>query len=137
MSDDFSRAFSSGVTDLGSIDFDQQMQRFAAVQEKAEQAKRDLAEASATASSKDQAVTVTVGAGGVMQSLRFGPRAERMPMTALASSIMTTYTTACRDVAERAASIVESITGEGSDTSAMLRAAIPEDPEDEGTGRYR
>jgi DNA-binding protein YbaB len=126
-----------GAFSTDAADFEKQRERFAAMRERAEQVQRDLAGTDATVSSQDQSVTITVGAGGIMKSLRFGPRADRLPMATLASTIMTTYTHACRDVAGQAADLVESLTGGTSTTSALMREAIPADPDDDGSDRRR
>jgi DNA-binding protein YbaB len=113
---------------------EQQAQRYAKMREDAERVKQQLAESTATVTSPNGAVTVTVGSGGVMRSLRFGQRAEGLPLAQLSASIMAAYGTACRRAAEQSVEIVSELVGPDSPTLQLMRDAIPPDPdEQEGT----
>jgi DNA-binding protein YbaB len=113
---------------------EQQAQRYAKMREGAERVKQQLAESTATVTSPNGAVTVTVGSGGVMRSLRFGQRAEGLPLAQLSASIMAAYGTACRRAAEQSVEIVSELVGPDSPTLQLMRDAIPPDPdEQEGT----
>jgi DNA-binding protein YbaB len=113
---------------------EQQAQRYAKMREDAERVKQQLADSTATVTSPNGAVTVTVGSGGVMRSLRFGPRAEGLPLAQLSSSIMAAYGKACRHAAEQGVEIVSELVGPDSPTLQLMRAAIPPDPDqEEGT----
>jgi len=103
--------------------------RFTKMREDAERVKQELADSTATVTSPNGAVTVTVGSGGVMRSLRFGPRAEDVPLAQLSSSIMAAYGKACREAAERGVAIMSQLVGEDSPSLQLMRNAIPPDPE--------
>jgi len=114
-----------------------QASRYATLRENAERVKQELAESTATVSSANGAVTVTVGAGGVMRSIRFGSRAEGVPLAKLSSSIMTAYGKACRQAAEQGVEIMSQLVGADSPSLQLMRDAIPPDPgddEDDGKG---
>lgn len=113
---------------------EQQAQRYAKMREDAERVKLQLAESTATVTSPNGAVTVTVGSGGVMRSLRFGQHAEGLPLAQLSSSIMAAYGKACRQAAEQGVEIVSELVGPDSPTLQLMRDAIPPDPDqEEGT----
>ena len=113
---------------------EQRAQRYAKMREDAERVKQQLAESTATVTSPNGAVTVTVGSGGVMRSLRFGQRAEGLPLAQLSASIMAAYGTACRRAAEQSVEIVSELVGPDSPTLQLMRDAIPPDPDQqEGT----
>lgn len=113
---------------------EQQAQRYGKMREDAERVKQQLAESTATVTSPNGAVTVTVGSGGVMRSLRFGQRAEGVPLAHLSSSIMAAYGKACRQAAEQGVEIVSELVGPDSPTLQLMRDAIPPDPDqEEGT----
>jgi hypothetical protein len=83
-------------------------------------------------SSPNGAVTVTVGSGGVMRSLRFGPRAQDVPLAQLSSSIMAAYSAACREAAQRSVAIMSRLVGPDSPSLQLMRDAIPPVPEGDG-----
>lgn len=105
-----------------------QAARYAQLREDAERVKQQLAESRATVSSPNGAVTVTVASGGVMQSIRFGPRAENLPLSQLSSAIMVAYGKACREAAQQGVAIMSQLVGEDSPTLQLMRDAIPPDP---------
>ena len=113
---------------------EQQAQRYAKMREDAERVKQQLAESTATVTSPNGSVTVTVGSGGVMRSLRFGQRAEGLPLAQLSASIVAAYGKACRQAAEQGVEIVSELVGPDSPTLQLMRNAIPPDPDqEEGT----
>ncbi len=107
----------------------EQAERYTKLRADAERVKQELAESTATASSPNGAVTVTVGSGGVMRSIRFGPRADKVPLAQLSSSIMAAYGKACREAAEQGVAIMSQLVGEDSPSLQLMRNAIPPDPE--------
>lgn len=109
----------------------EQTVRFTKMREDAERVKQELAESTATSTSPNGAVTVTVGSGGVMRSLRFGARAENVPLAQLSSSIMAAYGKACREAAERGVTIMSQLVGEDSPSLQLMRDAIPPEPDGE------
>lgn len=100
--------------------------RLQAIVERGKHARAELAATEIEVSSRDGAVTVVVGAGGVLKDLRFGARAAATPPNHLRSAILTTYQQACAKAAERSAAAIARIGG-GADNPAyqMLRDAIP------------
>jgi len=103
--------------------------RFTKMREDAERVKQELAESTATVMSPNGAVAVTVGPGGVMRSLRFGPRAENVPLSQLSSSIMATYGKACHEAAERGVAIMSQLVPADSPSLQLMRNAVPPDPD--------
>lgn len=109
----------------------EQAERFARMRERAEDVRDQLARNSVTATDGRGVVTVTVGSGGVMQSLRFGPRASQMRLSELSAVIMRTYGQACREVAEQSQQIVGGLVGADSPTVRLMRDAVPADPDED------
>lgn len=107
----------------------EQAERYTKLRADAERVKQELAQSTATVSSPNGAVTVTVGSGGVMRSIRFGPRADKVPLSQLSSSIMAAYGKACREAAEQGVAIMSQLVGEDSPSLQLMRNAIPPDPE--------
>jgi DNA-binding protein YbaB len=110
-----------------------QQRRFAALRARAEGARARLADNQATAASPDGAVTVTVNAGGQLEQLRFGARADARTATQLADVIMKTYRTACAEAAARTIDILADISGEDSVTVRGLKDSLPAGVADEVT----
>jgi DNA-binding protein YbaB len=109
-----------------------QLARFAALRERGERVKAELAATEATASDGTGAVTVTVGAGGVMRSVRFAESARKLPMDKLSSQLMHAYLQACRAAAEQSVAIMSELVGPDSPSLQLMRDAIPPAPEEEG-----
>lgn len=97
----------------------------AQLREKAERVRGELAATSATARSADSAVTVTVGAGGVLQAISFGRTASSLGPERLAAITMRAYASAARDAAVAATAVMSQLVGPDSPTMAVLRDAIP------------
>ena len=95
--------------------------------------REQLAETRATVRSADNAVSVTVGAGGVMQSIMFGPKADGLTPARLGVSVMSAYRTACKQTAERSVEVMSSLVGPDSPTLQLMRDAIPPDDPEEAT----
>jgi hypothetical protein len=73
---------------------------------RAERAHEELAGLSATASSKDGAVTATVRRDGALSGLAFGPAAEGLSRARLAELVLATAAEAGAEVAARVAAVV-------------------------------
>jgi DNA-binding protein YbaB len=115
-------------TVTGSDPYDvlaKQKLRFEALRERAEGAKAQLAENRSTVSSPDGAVTITVNAGGQLEQLRLGAKADGKTMGQLTEAIMKTYRSACADAAARTINIMSDLSGEDSVTVTSLKANLP------------
>jgi DNA-binding protein YbaB len=117
----------------------EQSAHFAQLREQAEQARAQLAQNTVTISDGDSIVTITVGAGGVMQSIKFGPRANQLQPAQLSAAVMRTYGQACRQAAARSQQIIGELVGAESPTLQLMRDAVPPDPDDDAAapGRAR
>lgn len=80
---------------------------------RAERAQARLAGLTATASSRDSAVTVTVDGSGALVELRFGARAEEMPRARLAELVLSLSREAAAEVARQVRAVVEPVTAAG------------------------
>jgi DNA-binding protein YbaB len=109
----------------------EQSAHFAQLREQAEQARAQLAQNTVTISDGDSIVTITVGAGGVMQSIKFGPRANQLQPAQLSAAVMRTYGQACRQAAARSQQIIGELVGAESPTLQLMRDAVPPDPDDD------
>jgi DNA-binding protein YbaB len=108
-----------------SPDMQTQVDRFRELRERGEHVRAQLAAASATARSASGAVTVTVGAGGVLERLELGEAARKLPLGKLADDILATYRHAAREVAEQGVEIMSTLVGPDSPTLQLIRDAIP------------
>jgi DNA-binding protein YbaB len=93
--------------------------------ERAEEAKAKIRELAGTASSSDGAVTVTVNAGGALQNLTFGARAEEMPRERLAATVVATAKRAQAQAAQQITGIMAPLVGEDSDAMRFVQEHIP------------
>jgi DNA-binding protein YbaB len=109
----------------------EQSARFAQLREQAEQVRAQLAQNTVTISDGDSIVTMTVGAGGVMQSIKFGPRANQLQPAQLSAAVMRTYGQACRQAAARSQQIIGELVGAESPTLQLMRDAVPPDSDDD------
>ncbi|SEF32845.1 YbaB/EbfC DNA-binding family protein [Amycolatopsis pretoriensis] len=92
---------------------------------RAAEAKARLERVSATASSPDGAVTVTVNTAGALQELTFGPRADEIPRARLAQVVLAAAKRAQLDAAQQLTAIMTPVIGAGSDAMEFLREQIP------------
>lgn len=108
-------------------------QRTAALLERAEEAKAQIASLTGTATSSDGAVTVSVSAGGALLSLSFGAKAEDMPKERLAALVMSTAKRAQALAVGQIATIMAPVIGENSDAMRFVQEQIPpiDVPDDE------
>ena len=105
-----------------------QLARFAALRERGERVREQLAATEATATDGTGAVTVTVRAGGVMQAVRFAESARRLPLEKLSTQLMQAYLQACRAAAEQSVAIMSELVGPDSPSLQLMRDAVPPDP---------
>ncbi|WP_370966078.1 YbaB/EbfC family nucleoid-associated protein [Amycolatopsis sp. cg9] len=92
---------------------------------RAAEAKARLQHVSATASSADGAVTVTVNTSGALQELSFGPRADELPRTRLAQAVLAAAKRAQVDAAQQLTAIMAPVIGPDSDAMHFLQEQIP------------
>src|SRR5689334_22031124 len=92
---------------------------------RAAEAKARLQRVSATATSADGAVTVTVNTAGALQELTFGPRADELPRTRLAQAVLATAKRAQLDAAQQLTGIMAPVIGERSEAMEFLKEQIP------------
>lgn len=101
-------------------------QRTAALLEKAEEAKSQIASLTGAATSSDGAVTVSVSAGGALLSLSFGAKADEMPKDRLAALVMSTAKRAQAQAVGEIATIMAPVIGENSDAMQFVQSQIPQ-----------
>lgn len=92
-----------------------------------------LRTATGTARTPDGAVSVTVGAAGVLQGITFGAKAYHRPPEALSATVMQLVATAQKQVsAEVYDAFGGLVGGEGSEAMSILQEFVPQpDEEDE------
>ncbi|EOD64983.1 YbaB/EbfC family nucleoid-associated protein, partial [Amycolatopsis vancoresmycina] len=103
------------------------------IQAKAAAAQEKLRSAVATVQSPDGAVTVTVGPSGVLQDLRFGPRAYERPPQALSAQVLQLIGRAQQKVSAEVADAFSGMVGENSAARELLDEFLPAPEPDEGT----
>jgi len=101
------------------------------LQAKAAAAQERLRSAVATVQAPDGAVSVTVGPSGVLQDLRFGPRAYERPPQALSSLVMQLVGRAQQKVSAEVADAFSGMVGENSAARELLDEFLPEPVPDE------
>ncbi|MTD58454.1 YbaB/EbfC family DNA-binding protein [Amycolatopsis sp. RM579] len=95
------------------------------IKHKAEVAKAQLQQLSATLSSNDGAATVTVNASGALQKLAFGAKARELPLEQLAATIVTTAQRAQAQAARQITTIMAPVVGADSDAMHFLQEQLP------------
>jgi DNA-binding protein YbaB len=93
--------------------------------ERAEEAKAKLKELTGSAASPDGAVTVTTNAGGALQSLVFGAKADELPKEKLASLVLATARRAQGQAAQQITGIMAPLVGENSEAMRFVQENIP------------
>ncbi|MEO6082400.1 MAG: YbaB/EbfC family nucleoid-associated protein [Umezawaea sp.] len=104
--------------------------KLADLKKKSEDLQENFTASSATATSKDGSVTVTVGPNGGLQNLQLGRRAMEMSAAQLTGAILQTAAIAQRQAAEKVLGVFRPL-GEGTEAMAMVSDAIPTDEVDE------
>lgn len=103
------------------------------IQAKAAAAQEKLRSAVATVQSPDGAVTVTVGPSGVLQDLRFGPRAYERPPQALSAQVLQLIGRAQQKVSAEVADAFSGMVGESSAARELLDEFLPAPEPEPGT----
>jgi DNA-binding protein YbaB len=124
--------FASGGDGAPLAAFDAELQL---VKERAEEVQERLRTASSTVRAPDGAVTVTVGASGVLQGISFGARAYQRPPEALSALVMQLVASAQKAVSAEVSGAFADLVGEGSTAMAVLQEFLPErDDEEDAVG---
>jgi hypothetical protein len=92
---------------------------------RAAQAQKALAGVSATVTSRDGAVTVTVNPAGALQRLALSERTEGMTRVQLAAAVLDTARQAQSDAARQATEAVAPLIGDDAEAMRMLRSHLP------------
>ncbi|WP_253779676.1 YbaB/EbfC family nucleoid-associated protein [Goodfellowiella coeruleoviolacea] len=100
---------------------------------RSQQMQEEIAQASATVTSQDGAVTVTVAPNGAVQNIAFSPRATGLSHVALGQVVMSTLRTAQQQVANKIATAIEPQLG-GTEAMDFLRSFMPS-PDEQQPGQ--
>jgi DNA-binding protein YbaB len=106
--------------------------KLADLKQKSENLTENVAAASATVTSKDGSVTVTVGPNGGLQNLQFGHRAMELGGPRLTALILETARRAQKQAATQVLELFAPL-GEGTEAYQMVADSIPDDEVDEET----
>lgn len=104
--------------------------RLAAAREQQATVQARLAEASYTATSRDQLATVQVGAAGALLGVTISERARRATPVQISQAVMAAYRSAARQAAQESTAIVRDIAGEKA--AEQLREALPQLGDEDG-----
>lgn len=91
---------------------------------RAARARDDLVAVTATATSRDGAVRLTVGPGGALLALVLGHAADGLGRAELAEAILATAEQARAEAADRAARAVAGLVGDDSEAMRVLRSSM-------------
>ncbi|SOD73058.1 YbaB/EbfC DNA-binding family protein [Jatrophihabitans sp. GAS493] len=100
--------------------------RIAALHAQTEQARAALVDTTASASSPDGSVTLSVNPAGVLTAIQFGPASRDLPSTELAAAVLATLNDARIAVLRDAAAKVAAAVGEATEPVALLQRQIEE-----------
>ncbi|SER85433.1 YbaB/EbfC family nucleoid-associated protein [Lentzea albida] len=106
--------------------------KLADLKQKSEDLTENFAAASATVTSKDGSVTVTVGPNGGLQNLQLGHRAVELGGPRLTALILETARAAQKQAATQVLELFKPL-GEGTEAYQMVSDSIPDDEVDEDT----
>ncbi len=109
--------------------------KLADLKKKSEDLQENFAASTATVTSKDGAVTVTVGPNGGLQNLVLGHRAVELGAPRLTALILETARHAQKQAAEKVLEIFKPL-GEGTEAYQMVSDSIPSDEEIDETDEY-
>lgn len=109
--------------------------KLADLKKKSEDLQENFAASTATVTSKDGAVTVTVGPNGGLQNLVLGHRAVELGAPRLTALILETARHAQKQAAEKVLEIFQPL-GEGTEAYQMVADSIPADEEVDETDAY-
>ena len=100
--------------------------KLADLKKKSEDLQENFTASSATVTSKDGSVTVTVGPNGGLQNLQLGRRAMEMSAAQLTGAILQTAALAQRQAAEKVLGVFQPL-GEGTEAMAMVSDVIADE----------
>jgi DNA-binding protein YbaB len=109
--------------------------KLADLKQKSEDLQENFVASTATVTSKDGAVTVTVGPNGGLQNLVLGHRAVELGGPRLTALILETARHAQKQAAEKVLEIFKPL-GEGTEAYQMVSDSIPADEEVDETDAY-
>ncbi|SDJ55033.1 YbaB/EbfC DNA-binding family protein [Lentzea albidocapillata subsp. violacea] len=109
--------------------------KLADLKQKSEDLTENFAASSATVTSKDGAVTVTVGPNGGLQNLQLGHRAVELGGSRLTALILETARAAQKQAAQQVLELFKPL-GEGTEAYQMVSDSIPDDEAEEDTDPY-
>jgi DNA-binding protein YbaB len=109
--------------------------KLADLKQKSEDLTENFAAASATVTSKDGAVTVTVGPNGGLQNLQLGHRAVELGGPRLTALILETARAAQKQAAQQVLELFKPL-GEGTEAYQMVSDSIPDDEVEEDNDPY-
>ncbi|MEV6236257.1 YbaB/EbfC family nucleoid-associated protein [Lentzea sp. NPDC051838] len=109
--------------------------KLADLKKKSEDLQENFAASTATVTSKDGAVTVTVGPNGGLQNLVLGHRAVELGAPRLTALILETARHAQKQAAEKVLEVFKPL-GEGTEAYQMVSDSIPADEELDETDEY-
>lgn len=109
--------------------------KLADLKKKSEDLQENFAASTATVTSKDGAVTVTVGPNGGLQNLVLGHRAVELGAPRLTALILETARHAQKQAAEKVLELFKPL-GEGTEAYQMVSDAIPADEEADDSDTY-
>ncbi|SMC55318.1 YbaB/EbfC family nucleoid-associated protein [Lentzea albidocapillata] len=109
--------------------------KLADLKQKSEDLTENVAAASATVTSKDGAVTVTVGPNGGLQNLQLGHRAVELGGPRLTALILETARAAQKQAATQVLELFKPL-GEGTEAYQMVSDSIPDDEVEEDNDPY-
>lgn len=84
----------------------------------------EFAEARFSATSRDQLATVTVGAGGVLQSVQIGERGRSATPVQIGAAVLAAYRVAAMQATEESISVIERMAGP--EQAAVARELLPQ-----------
>ncbi|KQY55489.1 MULTISPECIES: YbaB/EbfC family nucleoid-associated protein [unclassified Nocardioides] len=84
--------------------------------------------------SRNKAVTVTAGSGGILKSVRPGSAASNMTAVQICEAVMQAYASAARQAAEQASEIMGQALGRDTQAMRKMREALPPDPDADEEG---
>jgi DNA-binding protein YbaB len=111
------------------------IEQASAMSERARVAGERISAITVSATSRNRAVTVTAGSGGVLKSVTPGPAAGGLSAVQICSAVMEAYARASRQAAEEASELMQEATGRDTKAMQMMRAALPPDPDADGGAR--
>lgn len=98
--------------------------RMSRLQEQADDSRERLEAISASAASDHEEVTVTVGAGGALLAVEYGPNARRTSPQSLGEMTMAMYAKAVADAASQATAVMTGLLGADSPAMSNFEASL-------------